>query len=64
MLAQVLEAKGCLVQAVSVTSLASEMVDLVEQCTPDVVCISATPPAAVMHARYLCKRLRRAISES
>ena len=31
MLAQVLETAGCLVQAVSVTSLASEMVDLVEQ---------------------------------
>ena len=46
-------------QAVSVTSLASEMVDLVEQRKADVVCISATPPAAVMHARYLCKRLRR-----
>ena len=26
--------------------------------TPDVVCISATPPAAVMHARHLCKLVR------
>ena len=35
------------------------MADLVDQCTAaDVVCISATPPAAVMHARYLSKRLR------
>ena len=59
MLAQVLETRGCLVQAVSVTSLAGEMVDLVEQRNADVVCISATPPAAVMHARYLCKQLRR-----
>ena len=58
MLAQVLETRGCLVQAVSVTSLAGEMGDLVDRCTADVVCVSATPPAAVMHARYLCKRLR------
>ena len=58
MLAQVLETKGCVVQAVSVTSLAGEMVDLVDQRTADIVCVSATPPAAVMHARYLCKRLR------
>jgi hypothetical protein len=53
-----LEAKGRLVQVVSVTSLASEMVDLVDQRIADVICICATPPAAVMHARYLCKRLR------
>jgi hypothetical protein len=34
------------------------MIDLVEGRKADVVCVSATPPAAVMHARYLCKRLR------
>jgi methylmalonyl-CoA mutase cobalamin-binding subunit len=59
MLAQVLQAKGCLVQAVAVTSSASEMVELVEQRNPDVVLLSATPPAAVIHARYLCRKLRR-----
>ena len=59
MLAQVLETKSCVVQAVSVTSLATEMVDLVEQRKADVVCVSATPPGAMMHARYLCKHLRR-----
>ena len=37
----------------------SEMVDLVEQRKADVVCVSATPPGAMMHARYLCKQLRR-----
>src|SRR4029078_12916801 len=58
MIAQVLETNGCHAQAVSITSLASEMVDLVDHYTADVVCVSATPPAAVMHARYLCKRLR------
>jgi len=35
------------------------MIDLVEQRKADVVCVSATPPGAMMHARYLCKQLRR-----
>ena len=59
LLAQVLETKGCLVRVVSLASLNSEAVELVGQRTADVVCVSATPPAAVMHARYLCKHLRR-----
>ena len=59
MLAQVLETKSCVVQAISVTTLAKEMVELVERRTADVVCVSATPPGAMMHARYLCKQLRR-----
>jgi predicted PurR-regulated permease PerM len=58
MLAQLLAEKGCVVEAVSVTALASEMVDLVEERKADVVCISAMPPAAAAHARYLCKRLQ------
>jgi len=58
MLAQLLATGGCLVQAVSVSAAPSELLDLVERRKPDVVCISATPPAAVMHARHLCRRLR------
>lgn len=58
MLAQVLEGANCRVEAVSVTSMAEEMVAHVDRRKPDVVCISATPPAAVMHARHLCKHLR------
>jgi predicted PurR-regulated permease PerM/CheY-like chemotaxis protein len=58
MIAQVLETRGCVVQAVSVSSSVSEVVNFIEQREPDVVCISATPPAAVMHGRYLCKQLR------
>jgi predicted PurR-regulated permease PerM len=58
MLAQVLVTRGRVVQAVPVASLTGEMSDLVDQHAADVVCVSATPPAAVMHARYLCKRLR------
>jgi hypothetical protein len=58
MLSQLAEPKRWLVQAVPVASVASELVDLVRQRNVDVVCISAMPPAAVMHARYLCRRLR------
>ncbi len=59
MLAQVLEAQSYRVEAVPVASLAEELFDLVDlHAKTDVICISATPPAAVMHARYLCKRLR------
>jgi predicted PurR-regulated permease PerM/methylmalonyl-CoA mutase cobalamin-binding subunit len=64
MLAQLLDLGGCTVHAVSVTALVSEMVELVEQHKAEVVCISSTPPAAVMHARYLCKRLRGRFPEA
>jgi B12 binding domain len=64
MLAQLLATRGCVVQAVSVTALASEMVELVEQRKADVVCISAMPPAAAAHARYLCKRLQGRFPEA
>jgi hypothetical protein len=40
------------------------MADLVDPRTAaDVICISATPPAPTMHARYLCKRLRGRLPE-
>ena len=35
------------------------MIDLVQNKHADVVCVSAIPPAAVTHSRYLCKRLRQ-----
>jgi predicted PurR-regulated permease PerM len=58
MLAQLLATGECLVQSVAFTAAASEVIDLVARRKPDVVCISATPPAAVMHARHLCKLVR------
>lgn len=56
MLAQVLERRGYCATSASVTSLASEMVQMVEQTKAQIVCVSAMPPSAVAHARYLCKR--------
>ena len=59
MLARLLESSGYLVKHVSVTPAASDLLELVERSNASVVCISATPPAAVLHARQLCKHLRR-----
>jgi predicted PurR-regulated permease PerM len=58
MLAQLLATGECFVQSVSFTVSAGELVDVVQRRKPDVVCISATPPAAVMHARHLCNHVR------
>jgi predicted PurR-regulated permease PerM len=59
MFAQALQHHGFNADAVSVTPLASEMMELVESRGAKIVVISALPPAAVTHARYLCKRLHR-----
>jgi methylmalonyl-CoA mutase cobalamin-binding subunit len=58
MLAQLLEQEGYCAEYVSVEKLASEYVQLVESQGVQVVMISALPPAAVTHARYIVKRLR------
>jgi hypothetical protein len=57
MVANVLDVRGYHAKVVSVTALASEMIHTVEQEKADMVVVSALPPAAVTHARYLCKRL-------
>ena len=57
MLVELLGLQGYCAHAISVTSLASEMVEAVEAKDADVVVVSAMPPAAVTHSRYLCKRL-------
>jgi len=58
MLAQLLQTTGCAVQAVSLKNGIDEMIELVVQRQPPIVCVSAIPPAAVTHSRYLCARLR------
>ncbi len=65
MLAQIVDIRGCVVETVpaTATAAASELVDYVGQRKPDVVCISAAPPAAVAHARRLRMRLRRRFPE-
>jgi len=58
MLTQLLDRRGYHAENVSVEKLASEYVELVETKGVQVVFISALPPAAVTHARYIVKRLR------
>jgi len=58
MLVQLLEARGLSAHAASVRSLASEMLDQVAEQDAGIICISAVPPLAATHARYLCKRAR------
>jgi predicted PurR-regulated permease PerM len=58
MLSQVLEQAGCEARYVPAAALASEMVQVVEKYNARITCISALPPSALAHARYLCKRVR------
>ncbi|HEX4795392.1 MAG TPA: AI-2E family transporter [Humisphaera sp.] len=57
MLAQLLELKGQPAIAASQVSLTGEVLELVQTHDAGAVCISALPPAALTHSRYLCKRL-------
>src|SRR5687768_16365706 len=57
MLSHLLELRGFCSFPVAVERLASEMVDDVEKRQAHIICVSAMPPAAVTHSRYLCKRL-------
>jgi predicted PurR-regulated permease PerM len=63
MLAQLLELKGQRAIAASQVSLAGEILELVQQHQAGAVCISALPPAALAHSRYLCKRLHAKFPE-
>jgi methylmalonyl-CoA mutase cobalamin-binding subunit len=57
MLAQLLLHRGFHVQVPSAATLASEMAEMIEQQNADIVVISALPPKAGLHARYILKRL-------
>jgi predicted PurR-regulated permease PerM len=63
MLAQLLELKGQRAIAASEGSLAGEMLELVGEYEAPAVCISALPPAALAHSRYLSKRLHAKFPE-
>jgi predicted PurR-regulated permease PerM len=57
MLTNLLLEKGYQVTCVSAESLASERVDAISTVEADVAIISALPPSAIAHARYLYKRI-------
>lgn len=43
--------------------LCSEVLQQVEQCEADLVCIAAIPPGGMAQVRYLCRRLRQRFPE-
>jgi predicted PurR-regulated permease PerM len=57
MLQQIIEGKTWEVEMTSSHQLASEIIALVEEKSPAVVCIAALPPGGLAQARLLCLRL-------
>ena len=58
MLAQLLQQRKIGARVVSAATLSAERIQEVEREGVQMVCISAVPPFASTHARYLCKSLR------
>src|SRR5215510_12894130 len=58
MLQQVLDPRRFEVEVTKAGLLAAEVLDLVEQSAPTLVCIGLVPPGGFAQTRYLCKRLR------
>jgi predicted PurR-regulated permease PerM len=57
MLAQLLERAGYEAQSIAIGT-SSEMLAQVKEFAPDIVCISALPPFALLHARELYRKVR------
>ncbi len=57
-LERILDSARCKIEVVAADRLASEMVSLVEERQPGLVCIGAVAPGGLAHTRYLCKRIR------
>jgi predicted PurR-regulated permease PerM len=58
MLQQVLDSRRFEVEVTRAGLLAAEVLSLVEQSAPTLVCIGLVPPGGFAQTRYLCKRLR------
>jgi predicted PurR-regulated permease PerM/methanogenic corrinoid protein MtbC1 len=63
MFAQLLETRGYCATTISTEKLTSEMVSASIDAKADLVCVSALPPGAVTHSRYLCKRLHEKLPD-
>jgi methanogenic corrinoid protein MtbC1 len=57
MVAQLLSLRGYCAEAVASGALVSEKLEAIAKNEANLVCVSALPPAAISHARYLCKRI-------
>jgi len=58
MLQQVLDRRRFAVEVTRAGLLATEVLSLIEQSAPTLVCIGLVPPGGFAQTRYLCKRLR------
>jgi len=58
MLAQLLQEQGFEVQSAPARLSVGELIGLVEKAGVDAICISVVAPSTVLHARYLCLKLR------
>jgi hypothetical protein len=58
MLQQVLDPRRFEVEVTAAGLLAAEVLALVEQSAPTLVCIGLVPPGGLAQTRYLCKKLR------
>jgi len=58
MLAHLLQQPGCEASSTSGQLAAEELLSLLEKAAADVVCISVVEPSTVIHARYLCLKVR------
>jgi predicted PurR-regulated permease PerM len=63
-LARLLPAAEFDASVVAHPALAGEIAEQVAKCGAKVICISAVPPHAVMHASYLAKRTRRQLPDA
>ncbi len=64
LLARVAASGGIDVEVVGVATLKGEMVERAAEGRADVLFVSAAPPAAVLSARYLCKKLRARFADT
>jgi predicted PurR-regulated permease PerM len=58
MLTQLLRQQGFSAQNAPARLVAGELLGLVEAAEVDIICISVVPPSTIIHARYLCVKLR------
>ena len=63
MLVQLLHQTGYNALSATAKKLSAEHVAWVRDANPEVVCISAVAPTTILHARYLCAKLRRSFPE-
>jgi hypothetical protein len=58
MLVQLLQQQGFEAEHAKETMAAGELMALVEKAKADAVCVSVVTPSTIIHARYLCLKLR------